>query len=121
VQGNRIGTNAEGDAAIPNSAQGLLVQSNGTLIGGSDEAANVISGNGTGITVGGDDTEISHNLLGTDLSGLVGLGNDGDGINLSGNRNVMAENVISDNGAAAPRGRGINMELGSEDNRVEPI
>ena len=50
IQGNRIGTNPAGTAAIPNSGSGISISSsNANVIGGAAAGArNLISGNGTG-------------------------------------------------------------------------
>lgn len=109
IQGNRIGTNAAGTAAIANTFDGIRVRfADGVQIGGAAAGAgNVISGNAAGITVsdGADGTLIAGNLIGTDAAGMVDLGNNGTGINVvSGATNSTiggtaagARNVISGN------------------------
>src|SRR5262249_8555486 len=84
VQGNFIGTNASGSAAIPNGIHGIDVQStpqlNNNLIGGTAAGAgNLISGNGNnGINLGPGNT-VQGNLIGTDVTGLTAVPN-GNGI-----------------------------------------
>src|SRR5206468_2640883 len=71
VSSNRIGTNAAGDRAVPNGANGI---EGSAMVG----PANVISGNrGNGILGGGT---IFQNFIGVDASGNKPLGNGGHGI-----------------------------------------
>ncbi|HEX6878206.1 MAG TPA: post-COAP-1 domain-containing protein, partial [Nocardioidaceae bacterium] len=127
VQANRIGTDASGTTLVPNASTGLDLQANGTVVGGSPSAANVVSGNSTGIHVqdspvdlsipGGN--EISYNLIGTDLTGTARLGNRGDGIGIDGTQNLIAHNVVSGNGTVDVAGRGIGLGGLAVGNRVE--
>jgi CSLREA domain-containing protein len=96
VANNLIGTDADGDTALPNSFGMRVSDSSGNLI-----HDNVVSGNlDDGINLSADVpaqtrfNEIDANLVGTDAEGAVALGNGGDGINL----NVVGENVIGGNG-----------------------
>jgi titin len=111
LQGNRIGTNAAGTAALPN-AVGVLVRtgSGGNTVGGTAAGAgNVISGNtGAGIDVqNGSGTVIEGNLIGTAADGLAPLGNGAQGViieysqslnNTVGGSAAGAGNVIAFNG-----------------------
>jgi hypothetical protein len=81
VQGNFIGTNAAGTAAVPNFQGVFINDASGNLIGGSSpEANNVISGNSSaGIQILGDNATgniIRRNSIGTDRSGRIPLPND---------------------------------------------
>jgi hypothetical protein len=84
IEGNLIGTNAAGTAAVANSGKGVYIESlaAGNLIGGSTSSArNVISGNGaTGIEIDAASTFVQGNYIGVDASGNVGLPNLGSGI-----------------------------------------
>ncbi len=94
IQGNLIGTNAAGTAAVPNaghsiylSMPGIWTGAPGTIIGGRTSAArNVISGNeGSGIKVDGTiamGTVIEGNFIGTDVTGQVALPNGGAGVHV---------------------------------------
>jgi FlgD Ig-like domain len=110
IQGNFIGTNITGTAAIANS-DGIIIQSSGhNLIGGKTAAArNLISGNtADGIFLafaGATQDTIIGNYLGTDVTGTLDLGNGADGvaIGLGGHDNVIGgttaaeRNIISGN------------------------
>ncbi len=110
LQGNFIGTDISGTAAIGNTFDGV-VASNGALLGGTVAGArNVIAGNqqsnilldlngsGQGVTVQG-------NYIGTDVTGnrAISAFTTGSGIQISGSSNVVgglvpaAQNVISGN------------------------
>lgn len=106
IQGNFIGTDATGANALTTNGTGIIVLgANDTLIGGTTPAArNIISGNGTGISVGGGATNvgIQGNYIGTNPAGTVALGNRFGGVSIDGaNNNTVggtsagAGNVIS--------------------------
>ncbi|MBH1988336.1 MAG: DUF4347 domain-containing protein, partial [Burkholderiales bacterium] len=110
LQGNRIGTDAAGTVAFANnSAYGVMVESSSssvTIGGTAAGAGNVISGftsHGIWFTTTGTAT-IQGNQIGTDVTGLVDLGNGGYGIYLDdggsaliGGSAVGAGNLISGN------------------------
>lgn len=108
---NRIGTNAAGTAAIPNSLDGILINFGiNTYI-----ANNTISGNlGNGIrTTKCENATIRGNRIGVDQTGLLPLGNGRNGIQLGtvvgngvpsfgdriGGAKAGQGNTISNNGA----------------------
>jgi hypothetical protein len=110
VQGNWIGVDATGGAALAN-ANGVNLSGSSNLI-----AANVISANSLdGLSISGASNTIQANLIGTNTTGTVGLGNNQDGIyltqangNLIGGAGPSTGNIISANG-----GSGINLQSGS--------
>ncbi|HKD16827.1 MAG TPA: S-layer homology domain-containing protein [Thermoanaerobaculia bacterium] len=113
VQGNFIGTDASGTAAVGNGTGiSLAFGVNTTTIGGTTPAArNLISGNtarGIGISNGLGSPDVTNNLvegnfIGTDVTGTLPLGNQFFGIGLYGLANTIggsaagAGNVIADN------------------------
>jgi len=111
VQGNYIGLNRTGDAAIPNLVAGLLIRDSYTnTIGGTRAGArNVISGNeGSGILIQGVlaiSNVVQANFIGVDATGKRALGNTVSGIAITdtirltlGGVETNAGNVISGNG-----------------------
>ncbi len=90
VQGNLIGLNAAGTAALGNVEAGILIGASGNTIGGTTMAErNVIAGTvaGTAIGViveaGGDDNLVEGNYVGTNATGTAALPN-GTGIAIEG-------------------------------------
>jgi parallel beta-helix repeat protein len=91
IEGNYIGTDVNGEEAIPNTGGGIyLSESMGNRIGGPD-AGNVISGNdGPGIAIllsdatGPSANRIESNLIGTDATESFDLGNSATGISIFG-------------------------------------
>ena len=108
IRGNYIGTNALGNAMVPNQDPGIYLDtgSNGNTIGGSGAGeGNVISGNNTtntatsaGVYVLSSSNTIRGNLIGTDSGGTTNLRNDGAGITLASG---AANNVVGGTVAGA--------------------
>ena len=106
VQGNRIGTDASGTAALGNATQAILGSVGMTIGGTAPGTGNVISGNAAGAQLGSRN-RVLGNFIGLDVTGTNALGNSGPlgfGVQLSGTDNVVggtepgARNVISGNG-----------------------
>ncbi|MEA2438453.1 MAG: hypothetical protein QOF65_3009 [Thermoleophilaceae bacterium] len=110
IQGNKIGTNLAGTAAIPNGNSGIQLQGvhDVTIGGAAANARNVISGN-TGAGIGSDtvaNNTIKGNFIGTTADGTAALPNQNGGIALAGgDTNVIGgaaagePNVVSGNNA----------------------
>ena len=112
VQGNYIGTNINGTAALGNGGAGIDLGTGAAsnTIGGADpNARNVISGNsGDGIQIFGAGTTgnlVQGNYIGIDAGGTADLGNSQSGVNIWGGASsntigggvAAAGNVISGN------------------------
>src|SRR5262249_3144050 len=88
IQGNLIGTDVTGANDLGNTLAGVSIQdASDNLVGGLvPEARNVISGNNhTGVRLADATSNVVQgNLIGTDITGLVALGNTSGGIEVSG-------------------------------------
>jgi hypothetical protein len=123
AEGNFIGTNPAGTAALGNSVDGVFIlngATNNTIGGTTAGASNVISGNlGKGVEIDVMNTngnKVQGNFIGTDLTGGYALGNQGTGVllgNTSGNviggtapgaGNVIAASAFSGIGISAGGG-----------------
>ncbi|MEZ2243773.1 MAG: DUF4347 domain-containing protein, partial [Microcoleus sp.] len=108
IQDNYIGTDISGTIAVGNTSSGIRIQNYNvnnppnvvTPITGNIISRNVISGNGfTGIFAAKADvtnTKITGNYIGTDATGTIALGNDGDGIL------ILGQNPNNTIGGSAP-------------------
>jgi CSLREA domain-containing protein len=114
VRGNFIGTTVAGTTAVGNGDIGALVQGDSSTIGGTagvavggscTGACNLISGNADSGIHTSSDNLIQGNYIGTDVTGLLDLGNSGAGISSGTDSSVItiggtapeARNVISGN------------------------
>ncbi len=130
VEGNYIGINAAGDAALGNGGIGVPVYAGatGNVVGGTSAGArNTISGNANyGVTLVNSGTSgnlIEGNYIGTNPAGTAALANKRGGVylylgstrNTVGGTTAAARNVISGNG-----GSGVGLEgKGTSGNLVE--
>lgn len=130
VEGNYLGLNAAGTAAVPNAAAGLEIglRAQSNIVGGvTAGAANVLSGNTSqGVAIDGTGTSaniVEGNFIGTDPLGITAIGNqlagveifDGATSNVIGGAISAARNLISGN---VKQGVAID-GLGSDDNSIE--
>lgn len=115
VQGNFIGTNSAGSAALGNSANGVLINSgtNNTIGGTSVGARNIISGNSySGVFIVSGNNLVQGNFIGTDVNGTADLGNSLDGVfdfgvnQTIGGYDPGARNLISGNNGSGVRIQG---------------
>ena len=113
IQGNYIGVNQDGTGPLANTGSGVVdISSPGTTIGGTAQGAgNVISANAyVGVSIQGSASSgalVLGNYIGTDKTGKIALGNQGDGLELGvvsdvtiGGTTAGAGNVISSNAGA---------------------
>ncbi|HEY7308488.1 MAG TPA: hypothetical protein VH643_03900 [Gemmataceae bacterium] len=110
IQGDFIGTDATGAAALANGSNGVLIQDGATdnTVGGPTSAArNVISGNTqSGVAITGAGTTgnvLAEDFIGTDVTGAFAVANHSAGVVLSAGAsdNVLGGgDVISGNVAA---------------------
>jgi hypothetical protein len=105
VEGNYIGTNAAGMAALGNSGNGVMVASNNNTIGGTSTAArNIISGNGGGgVYVEASGVLVEGNFIGTDYTGTTATGTDGNPLGNSIGVEVVDGNSNTIGGTASGR------------------
>jgi hypothetical protein len=105
IEGNYVGTNPAGSAALGNSSTGIVLYSGGNTIG-APGAGNVVSGNGNngiGETVNANNDIFQANLVGTDATGTFAIPNANGGISLTGSNDTIggtapgAGNVVSGN------------------------
>jgi len=104
ISGNKVGTNPAGTGAWANTANGISVS--GATTTGITIRDNLISGNGQYGLILSDapGSVIKGNLIGTDITGIVDLGNQSNGVRINsannttiggpaaGERNVMSGN-----------------------------
>src|ERR1700730_2213229 len=91
VQGNLIGVNATGTAALANGNSGIDIVGTGNTIGGTTSSSrNVISGNQTaGLQVRGPGNLVQGNFIGTNAAGTAGIANRGGGLSVIANNNTI--------------------------------
>ena len=105
IEGDKIGTDFDGSAALANDGDGIDIYAGDNTIGGTTAGAgNVISGNdGRGVYDVGGSNLIAGNVIGLSAGGTVAVANVGDGIIVQagsdtiGGTTSSAANVISGN------------------------
>jgi hypothetical protein len=110
IEGNFIGTDVTGTKAVPNGTSGIENSNMVYSLADAEVRNNLISGNaGRGIALTGVAAKIEGNFIGTDISGVLPLGNRSTGVWLetSGGHSVISGNIIAFNGIGDPIGGGI--------------
>lgn len=131
VIGNYIGTNAAGDAAIPNGTifgdgAGVMIEAsdNNTIGGKTASARNLISGNDYGVVIFADSTfnHVEGNYISINAAGDAALPNAASGVfleelahdNVIGGTSAASRNIISGNDD-----EGVTITGGAYDNIVQ--
>src|SRR5262249_36601418 len=123
IAGNFIGTNTAGTAALPNGAFGIGAvilagsASNNTVGGITPAARNLISGNvGEGVQFfTGTGNMAQGNLIGTDVTGTVALGNSDRGVIVDGTNDIVGGTTVAARNIISANNRGVDLFLGSND------
>jgi titin len=120
IVGNFIGTDASGDVALPNGADGVSIENaRGNEVGGQEAGAtNLISGNyDDGVEIvgpGAVSNTVRANWIGTTRDGSVALANGDSGVLVEGAPNALVlGNVVAGNG-----GIGVEVTSGARGARV---
>ena len=119
IQGNRIGTNADGTKAIPNQFDGINLQGVANpVVGGSKPGlGNVISGNGAvGLQLGSGTrgAVVAGNLIGTTADGTAALGNGtypGAGVGIGDSSNNTIGGTIKHGSGNVISGNEVGVEI----------
>jgi hypothetical protein len=95
IEGNYIGTTADGAADLGNTYDGVYIAGGSNTVGGTASGTrNVISGNGeSGIVVSStvsEETRIEDNYIGTGANRTGNLGNTGDGVSIQNGAGLTA-------------------------------
>jgi CSLREA domain-containing protein len=122
IQGSYIGTDKSGTKDLGNDFDGIFLDDTSNItVGGTTAAArNVVSGNGTNgleMMPASNNALVRGNRIGTTASGTGALGNDLEGLRISGSHNFVGglgtPNIIAFNG-----GEGVNISGGTA-NRLD--
>ncbi len=107
IQGNTVGLNAAGTAAVANGYSGIEIQANNNTIGGTTASqSNVVSGNTqAGVAIsGGTGNVVKGNYIGVNSAGTALLGNGAQGVTSTSASNTIGgilageANIIAGNG-----------------------
>jgi hypothetical protein len=102
IEGNRIGTNALGDAPLSNGTGVYVDHTNTVNIGVPGSQPNVISGNTShGVDIhGSDQTKVRNNIIGAGQDGITPVPNGGTGLNLEFATNLVIGGTAAGEGNA---------------------
>ncbi len=124
LEGNKIGTNGAGSAAIPNAGQGVVIENaaNNIVGGTAANTGNLISGNALhGVLILGaasTGNSLQSNIIGLNANSNAKLANGGDGVVISGGVNNTIG--ISSGGIiiSGNTGAGIRLSNGADNNTI---
>lgn len=119
IEGNYIGTDLTGSAALGSKSSGITVgisSSLNTIGGTAPPAQNLISGNGLlGVVIFSSGNVVRGNFIGTDASGTAALGNVGGGVSVGASNLAVGATANNTIGGTVPGARNIvsgNLPLG---------
>ncbi len=128
VEGNFVGTNPTGTAALSNQGNGVLVSAApNNRIGSATDAAggNVVSGNrfaGIAYSLAGVAGNVAYgNKIGTSKAGTVAIRNGGSGVLISGGASgvlIGGDTTLKRNLISGNTGAGVTIGLNSNNNTV---
>ena len=119
IEGNYVGTNAGGTAAVGSGGVGVSVGDTNITIGGTASGAgNVISGNGEGVATDGNGTLIEGNDIGTDYTSTAAIAN-GISIRIFSTGNTIGGTVGGAGNVIGDTGTGIQFLGGATGNLVQ--
>ena len=114
-----VGTDVGATSALGNGSAGIFVggSAQGNIIGGTNLGdQNLISANlGGGIQLGGQSqgTQIVNNLIGTNATGLMPVGNHGNGITIASSKNAIGNTADQGNVIAFNSQFGVVVDTGT--------
>jgi uncharacterized repeat protein (TIGR01451 family)/CSLREA domain-containing protein len=121
IAGNFFGTNVTGTEALPNAFGIVVIGTNNTIGGSTPAARNVISGNSSvGLSLSGvsSGNQVKGNLIGTDVSGTVAIGNL-NGISFGGSdNNTIGGASLGEGNVISASQTGVSVQNGSNNNVI---
>ncbi|MBX7093099.1 MAG: gliding motility-associated C-terminal domain-containing protein [Flavobacteriales bacterium] len=110
VINNTIGMDSTRTLARANNLDGISLNSvsNNNTINGNFMSFNLDQG----IEINSDSCLVLNNIIGTDISGTLSMGNGGGGIVISGNANRIGDGAVGDNTIAFNTGAGVVVSSG---------
>jgi hypothetical protein len=120
ISGNYVGVSLSGKAALGNNHEGVQIEGDGNVVGGSDPGdRNVIPANGDeGIDIEGAKNVVHGNLIGTAAGGTADLGNTAGGVKIIGDSNKVGGNGAGEGNVISGNG-GIGVYANGNDNTVD--
>ncbi len=88
---------------LPNTQDGIVIPGENNVVGGEDVGNTVAANGANGVSISGAENTVAANFVGLDAGATSGLGNERDGILVTGTRNVIGGadsplgNIASDN------------------------
>ncbi len=127
VENNYIGVDPAGALAHEYGLAAVTIRGSNNLIGGATtQARNLISGDGGyGVLISGQaavENRVYGNLIGTDISGEKAIGENGEGIEISGlasNNEIGGSSAGARNVIVGARLRGIDVSTAGQGNKVQ--